>query len=82
MSTKGQTQTALDVPAGSVADQESGMLCEQCGGQGWYMDGPPEDPQQRQCENCYGTGRTEERQPPQNIPVRDGEDRASHSPAT
>ena len=51
--------------AGSAAGVESGM-CEQCHGQGWYMDGPTEDPQQRQCEACYGTGSVEQAKPQPN----------------
>jgi hypothetical protein len=57
----------LGTAHGSAAGVESGM-CEQCHGQGWYMDGPTDDPQQRQCEACYGTGIVEQAKPqPNNV---------------
>jgi hypothetical protein len=31
-------------------------MCAICGGQGWYADGHPDDPQQVQCESCHGKG--------------------------
>ena len=54
----------------SAAGVESGM-CEQCHGQGWYMDGPTEDPQQRQCEACCGTGSVEQAKPQPNAELSD-----------
>ena len=71
MSTQNDASSALDVSTGSVAGPES--ECSECGGQGWYArwskgGGSPE---QIQCEACYGTGRVEERQPPQNKPSGD-----------
>jgi DnaJ-class molecular chaperone len=34
-------------------------MCPNCGGQGWYMNGPTEDPYQQECDLCYGTGSVE-----------------------
>jgi len=62
---KTSTPASLGAATGSAAGVESGM-CEQCHGQGWYMDGPTEDPQQRQCEACYGTGSVEQAKPQPN----------------
>lgn len=36
---------------------ESDDACESCGGQGWYADGPTDNPQQVQCKDCNGTGK-------------------------
>jgi hypothetical protein len=32
------------------------VMCKECGGNGWYAYGPPHQPEQCQCEACYGTG--------------------------
>ncbi len=32
------------------------IQCPDCGGQGWYMDGPTEDPERCPCSRCSGTG--------------------------
>lgn len=42
-------------PSGLVGTTD----CKDCGGQGWYIDGPTEDPQQVQCRACNGSGRIE-----------------------
>lgn len=44
----------------------SDIVCEQCGGQGWYprFDGHGNETHQEQCEACYGTGRVEKVEPP------------------
>jgi hypothetical protein len=49
-------------------------MCDQCNGRGWYMDGPEDDPQQIQCDPCYGVGYIlPTRQEP--TPVREQDDK-------
>ena len=62
---------ALASATGSGAGVESGditVICERCGGQGWYpwFDGLGRETHQEQCESCYGTGRVEKAKPQPN----------------
>ena len=64
---------ALASATGSGAGVESGditVICERCGGQGWYpwFDGLGRETHQEQCEACYGTGRVEKAKPQPNRP--------------
>lgn len=42
----------LSLPSGMEKVKE----CDNCGGNGEYMDGPTDSPQQVQCSFCYATG--------------------------
>ena len=52
---KGMTDTQISHFRKEGANEEE--VCDTCNGQGWYMDGPTDDPQQRQCDACQGTGK-------------------------
>lgn len=70
--TKGPVKKYLAALHANVPDakNESQELCRQCGGDGWYVDGPTEHPQQRQCDACQGDGKIGPDEEPE-VPVRD-----------
>ena len=69
-----ETRASVGCVALVGANGSESEMCPNCGGQGWYMNGPTEDPYQQECDLCYGTGSVERIAPtvPHHLPRKAG----------